>query len=551
MQNDREVRAREGHKELIYNTKYPKQRVIDEQPKKRPSMVAKGLFKLPKAPPPGLEPTDTIDITMAPVNPANNSFMCREGDKKGSTNLPRTKLPRNPAIMELVQEHRHPEKGSAQPKTTETIQNNISKGTESIVIAKNAHQHQDPTPKVIITRPEEHNEENETRSDKYPKPHALNECPTNETIERSIDSRPNNRTHSLDGCTPIVEPQTSSIDSQNRPKGVGHQHALSECDLPGSTPAKGYELSYVHDFADCPRTVVEYYKKGGKKAQPHDLADRAEESINSNAKSTSGFQQHLLDDCQADISKSSGKEDAKKSTPSQSTVDPTGGHHLEYCSGRRFSTPPAASTQLNLLDQIKPHELEHCFGDTASPATASPATSNNLSEHELANCPNEDAPVSKNPSLDSANGLSESRGNEPVEHRISSCPTPSTVTENRTSDSNQAMRKPTNGSTEAETVGQDAGKSNGVGGSPWRYPRQNRGRSSYECKENSFKKPGWVEGWVKEAETSRLAEHPTQLNGHGGLSKPDSKKEKEVGTGELLKANLYLGADDTFQSTMY
>jgi hypothetical protein len=288
-------------------------------------------------------------------------------------------------------------------------QNNPDKKSE-LVVLKKRHRGQEVLPVVVITGPEGSDElANEASSSQ-----SAGKCaligPSTSSVLSEVDTRENQPTasaegytegnqngkvgqHTLSECRPTIEPTPAPTTVQ--------QHALSECAHSSSTSPKVEETSYVHDFSECPGTVLEYYKKGGKKAQPQDPTDRRTGRPTNHRKSSNKVEEHLIEDCSKPICENC--EFIRKGVSHEDTNDEDGmtTHNLGECSGRN-------STALRL--PILQHTLADCSSERPRNSTA-------RSENQIPR----------------ANGAKEnSRDGE--QHRLSSCPTPIAVTGNRVGD---------------------------------------------------------------------------------------------------------------------
>jgi hypothetical protein len=364
MQNDREIRAREGDLYLQNNKKHhniPPRRssVVDRQPKLKQQMVAPGLFNMRRYPQ-GL-PTQDID-NFIPIDPINSV----------------TEQPPNNSIQSIN-------------NTTGQPQGNTVRLSE-LAIGKTQGQAREVMPIVVVTGPEdstrvargisvEHlpyplhesrdqlkilNQEancpessNTPSSDHLSREHVLVECPiletrdevniqlgqdiplvvysttTKEVQKRKLDS------HALVACaTPQATDEVESQFDQESPlamlsaptkeiqdrgldshalsdcspmvelspatTGVVQQHVLTECHNSPTAMPEIQELSCAHELRDCPGEVLDYYKEGAKKAQEHDFAYCAGQN-SSSAKSERGVPEHFLDDCTPEMEKNGAR----------------------------------------------------------------------------------------------------------------------------------------------------------------------------------------------------------------------------------------------------
>ena len=117
--------------------------------------------------------------------------------------------------------------------------------------------------------------------------HGLTDC----TIIQRENQNDGHSQHTLTDCDTIVAEPGSTIQ----------KHGLSECDSIDTT-SEAQELSYVHDFSDCPvdKAVLEYYEKEEKKAHQHILADCTQASSGGNSELNIHLLPHALADCSGD-----------------------------------------------------------------------------------------------------------------------------------------------------------------------------------------------------------------------------------------------------------
>jgi hypothetical protein len=344
MQNDREIRAREGgeYSEHLRNNR--RSSVVDKQPKLNPQMVAPGLFQLQRYPP--AEPAQDESTAMDPVDDVT------EQSPNDPAMDPIDNVTENPQNNPATT-HQQSESGQSRAKMTDQSQNNMAKVSELVTVRK-TRQAREAMPIVVVTGPEDSSQpahsisaehppcpvhelrdqskiltrqancpesSNNPSSDQLFREHASIECLTLETADEvqrqlgqetslCVGSKPTEEieerilgSHDLVECATLQT--TDEVDGQLRQPtpatiGVVQQHALAEChNSPSATP-EVQELSYVHDSTDCPGTVLDYCRKGAKKAQPHDLAYCTGQNPN-NTTLGNGVQEHILEDCTRDV----------------------------------------------------------------------------------------------------------------------------------------------------------------------------------------------------------------------------------------------------------
>jgi hypothetical protein len=107
-----------------------------------------------------------------------------------------------------------------------------------------------------------------------PAQHTLTGCET-ATIASTSTMEPQEKTHLLADCVTIKVDAKKNTGSQNTlsssdtvvtSTSILEQYALSECE---TTMHEAQELSYVHDFTDCPvdKSILEYYEEEEKRAR--------------------------------------------------------------------------------------------------------------------------------------------------------------------------------------------------------------------------------------------------------------------------------------------
>jgi len=131
-----------------------------------------------------------------------------------------------------------------------------------------------------------------------PREHMIVECVTVE------EKSPADREASGHSQHTIAECETMVVESS--PSSVVEEHRLVDCDtVPASEDEPpSQELSYVHDFTDCPvdKAILEYYEKEERKAQQHELTDRIRTSLPTELLQVNKprIQQHTLAECSED-----------------------------------------------------------------------------------------------------------------------------------------------------------------------------------------------------------------------------------------------------------
>lgn len=352
MQNDREVRAREGHRRhLQYNKNYRdpprKSSVVDEQPKRKAQMVAPGIFKIRQ------------DNAAPRYQPTQEYRHSEKGRARAVTGGKVQNIPTQKSAMKNHQLER------GQSDVTAIGQNQNGWVNVSAPAGKEGHPGREAMPIVVVTGPEDHARPSRGISaehppcpvngpislnrrvddpsiDQLPRGHSVVEystlgttgdvddvdrrvgqetpAPVSSTASEEVQ-KPRLDSHALNGHCPNIEPTAAVVVQQHvltectnsaEPTAITtevvQQHALAERIKSPSTPSVAQELSYVHDFADCPGTVLEYYKKGAKKTQVHHFDHCAGQSSASDITSSGKkrIEEHLLEDCPASGGATSG-----------------------------------------------------------------------------------------------------------------------------------------------------------------------------------------------------------------------------------------------------
>jgi hypothetical protein len=319
-------------------------------------------------------------------------------------------------------------------------QNSPDKKSE-LVVLKKRHRGQEVLPVVVITGPEGLDElANETGSSQ-----SAGKCaligPSTLSVLSEVDTGENQPTasaegytegnhtgkvdqHALSECRPTIEPTpapttvqqhalSDCVQSSSAQTAV-QKHVLSECVQFSSAPTAKQqralpervhsssispeveETSYVHNFSECPGTVLEYYKKGGK-AQPQDSTDRRTGRSTNNRKSSNRVEEHLLEDCSKPI-----------------------------CENCEFIGKGVCHDDANDKDRMTTHNLGECSSRNST------ALKLPILQHTLADCPSgrpRNSTARSENQISRANSAKEnSRDSE--QHRLSSCPTPIAMTGN-------------------------------------------------------------------------------------------------------------------------
>jgi hypothetical protein len=322
MQNDREVRAREGHRHhLQYNKNYrdpPKQSlVVDEQPKRKAQMVAPGIFKIRRD-------------NAVPMYQLGQEH--RQSEKGRVRAMAGGKV-QNVLTQKSAMTNHRLERGQRGTKAVRQNQNDWV--NVSAPAGKEGRPGQEAMPTVVVTGPEGYTQSahgmsaehppcpvdgpislnrgvNDPSIGQLPRGHSVAEystlgttnhvdevdisvrqetsAPVSSTASEEVQ-KPRLDSHALSDCSPTIEPTaavvvqlhalaecSNSVELTATQTEVMQQHALAECTKSPSTPSVAQEPSYVHDFADCPGTVLEYYKKGAKKTQTHHFSHCAGQS---------------------------------------------------------------------------------------------------------------------------------------------------------------------------------------------------------------------------------------------------------------------------------
>ncbi|CAL3966450.1 unnamed protein product [Diplocarpon coronariae] len=188
--------------------------------------------------------------------------------------------------------------------------------------------------------------------------HTILESVTAEEITQVTSSPSDLAKHPVAECEAVAVEYT--------PSQIIAQHQLSECNtVPASEAStQAQELSYVHDFTDCPvdKAVLDYYEKEEKKAQEHDLTDCIRISLPTELiQANNPYAQHALADC--------SDNELPPASSSNLHLDPQ--HTLADCSEDESPTPTSPSN----------HRSTSCGLDTSN------KKSQKFREHRLASCP--------------------------------------------------------------------------------------------------------------------------------------------------------------------
>jgi len=404
MQNDREFRCREGEPALENNRRRtPNQQLEDQemvqlQPPMHPPMVAPGRFKIRGE---NVQPCNTTlssNGTTSTIPSGKNQAYERTMEHSDKGQRPRSNRMSHPESERTEtaqsaktaaqasnkvhdQGKQRAEKAKGKEEAAGEAQN--SYGTKSeLVVLKKRNQAQGAVPIVVVTGPENSNKAaKHTSSGQPPDEHATKQSSAPESVDE-VDTRHNHTIasakssqqnegivdgtvdqHTLDECRPAIE--TTSIPR------AAQEHDLVECDRSPATPPKVRETSYAHDFTPCPGTLLEYYKKGEKKAEPQKSAIHSTKSSRNNGKQA---------ERQEPTAEST--ENAKNNRKSSNGVQE---HLLEHCSKHicencEFIGKRVSNKDPNERGRLATHDLE-------DPAReASPASRNSVWQHTLAEC---------------------------------------------------------------------------------------------------------------------------------------------------------------------
>ncbi|KAH7342586.1 PLAC8 family-domain-containing protein [Rhexocercosporidium sp. MPI-PUGE-AT-0058] len=349
MQNDREIRAREGDVQMRYNAKYLKtgqgHQLVSTQPLPTQPM-SYNYADLVSAQPTGEKKQSNRSEQPSKLQKKNNPIpvhskserrKCSVEEKKRPTahELESQRCAKKNALVQnapkiLVTQYQD------QPLGTEKSGTKASKlaGKKAGIFGKFSSTKQDcipeePTRESMEPLSEQHTlvecdvVEIEDPANKHQVQvmHTLVECTIveNSSPEKSNSAGP--REHMIMECTTVedeisVERGSSgpsqhmiadceTVVEESFPSGETEEHHLKGCNtMPVSedeTPAQ--ELSYVHDFTDCPvdKAILDYYEKEEKKAKQHELTDRIRTSLPTELLQVNQpISQHTLAECSED-----------------------------------------------------------------------------------------------------------------------------------------------------------------------------------------------------------------------------------------------------------
>ena len=284
--------------------------------------------------------------------------------------------------------------------------------------------------------------------------HDLADCPpevppkeadSKKGADSSTDTKAQSQQHVLASCSSIKvdesETSTHSLVECTKvkvatEKGKTSEHTITDNEtiIVGSSKGKGkvakkdainttdiHELSYVHDFTDCPvdKEVLEYYEKEEKRSQAsqqHAFIDCSRTSPTSVHYSNSP-EQHALVDCP--------EKDASKKARSVSSQP----HALADCpekdtSSKTKSSGPQAHALVDCDDtenssevksaRLRPHDLVDCTREDVSNSTGS-------EQHALADCRGDAGGQSRRASSPDSHT---DKHPQTKQHRLASCPVP-------------------------------------------------------------------------------------------------------------------------------
>ncbi|EKD19876.1 hypothetical protein MBM_01828 [Drepanopeziza brunnea f. sp. 'multigermtubi' MB_m1] len=279
IQNDREVRAREGDTRMRYNGKFLKQDLVKVEPRpSAPMEYLPGRWE-----PPFCEP-------QPPAQPTGHTLVHTEKPAKLQKHEHREESSPD-RLQNEIDEKQCPPLGQLEPRPESDSYH--MQTTPTIVVTE----HQDPKPQAEILGKISSSEEPSSQQQTSPSSKGHSVVTPNHTLSEFVtgeDSMQTKATSSGPAQDRIAEGETV------RPKyplaQMVNQHRLSECEaIPVS--------KYLHDFPDHPvdKAVIEKSEKESKQSHDHEL----EECIQSlpselfQAK-TARTVQHTLADCSDD-----------------------------------------------------------------------------------------------------------------------------------------------------------------------------------------------------------------------------------------------------------
>ncbi|KAL5328835.1 hypothetical protein ACEPPN_002343 [Leptodophora sp. 'Broadleaf-Isolate-01'] len=349
MQNDREIRAREGDVRMRYNPKYLKNdqghQLVNTQPLPTQPMSYNYAHLAPanstgaKKQPARSEKPTKLQKKRTPVSgeSKSESHKCKIENKKRPTarELESQRQAKKKALVQnapkiLVTQHQD------QPLNTEKSGTKAGKsgGKKAGIFGKFSSTKQETIPEEttresIEPLSEQHTlvecdvveVEDSANNGQVQVTHTLVECTTveNPSSEKSKSAGP--QEHMIMECTTIqketlVERESSgpsqhmiedceTVVVESSPSSVAEEHLLKDCDtVPVSEDAPpAQELSYVHDFTDCPvdKAILDYYEKEEKRSKQHELTDRIRTSLPTELLQVNQpSAQHTLAECSED-----------------------------------------------------------------------------------------------------------------------------------------------------------------------------------------------------------------------------------------------------------
>lgn len=174
--------------------------------------------------------------------------------------------------------------------------------------------------------------------------HTLASCSTIEVVQRKDSAHPLSECSKVEVTMEEVTPPEHTVETCEN--AIVASSSAAKKDTTSTT--ESHDLSYVHDFTDCPvdKSVLEYYEKEEKRSQQHALVDCIRTPLQPNH-----ADQHALIHC----AQTGPSSEAKSSSPGQ--------HGLADCygdtgrQGRRASSP--VHSPIN-KSRVKQHRLVSC-----------------------------------------------------------------------------------------------------------------------------------------------------------------------------------------------
>lgn len=398
MQNDREIRAREGDVRMRYNPKYLKDEqygLINTQPTPTQPMVYNGPHMVSDH-----ATGQNIQNSEAP-NKLRKKSDPAPASTKSKSERHQCKIDgrKRPTARELQSQHQARKKALSrsapkilvtqyqdEPPTVKPANKTGKYGKKGKILGKFSSTKQETVPEEANTTRESTEPlsrqhtlverdvvgvEDDVNNRRLQIEHTIVDCTTVEHPASEQKKSIGPREHMIVECVTVEKEPAVKKESSGPPQHmitecetaiveistsrVAEEHRLEDCDtVPVSEdqpPAQ--ELSYVHDFTDCPvdKAILDYYEKEEKKAQQHELTDRIRTRLPTELMQVNKpHTQHTLAECSED-------EDTPPSSPSR--------HRSTSYNMDRRNKDQGNSRQHRLVSCPTPPVLSHHVAENA------------------------------------------------------------------------------------------------------------------------------------------------------------------------------------------